>query len=93
MSIEYIKMNSCDPPAHVRNDIQALDDTIAVESLEIKNSPDNAWTIRITDETSEEEFDSIVSLVEETVSTDNINAFYELELKANWLIQVQYTDN
>lgn len=93
MTINHIDLGSHDPPATVENDIEALDGTIAVESLELQNSPDDAWTIRITDETDRESFDAIVDLIEGVVSTGNISTFYDLDGKANWLIQIQYEAN
>lgn len=79
-----------DPPNHVMDDVRSLRNKVKVEMIRVESGPDDGWTLNFEDDTSRHNFESVADLIEDTVSSEDVRRFYELDSKAGWLIQVRY---
>jgi len=78
------------PPDYVMDDIRSLRNRVKVKRLRVETGPNDGWTLNFEDKSDEHDFDAVASLIEDTVSSDDVRTFYDLEGKAHWLIQVRY---
>lgn len=85
------------PPDSIVAEAKEILETTVVERVRVEDAVDRQWFIRVTgtfgdddDELGQEEFDSVVGLVEDIVSTSIVKPYEGSETNNEYLIRIEY---